>query len=478
MATTYIHFTEEQKDQARRTDLRSFLRGQGEKVERSGSEYKWNHGGEKITIRGNLWFNQYEPDSGGGDAIAFAREFYGLDFPEAVKFLLEQQGVVILPQKDVPAKEKKPFALPTKNEDMRRVYAYLLKARFLDREVVNAFVQDGLLYEDSEYHNAVFVGVDENGSARHAHKRGTYSDSGFKGNVDSSNPDYSFHHIGKSNRLYVFEAPIDMLSYISLHKENWQEHSYVALCSTATYGAMHILKSNPQIDTVITCLDHDSAGIEGNYRLKEEILRLGAYTVIAEQPRFKDWNEGLKSEHGLEPIPGTEHPGLQQMQGLCKDLSSTFTGCKCLKYPLDELQKRHCRIRELKQNDWEELFMQSYEMAGIAFLLGQKQFASLEKSYTAEQYGKILFRLYAPHHDKIGYKARISEIGDRLGEIRQAFQKNEILPESAQMEQIKNTLSLSVDCLRLYAYVEREQLEMQRRESSCQNESLSMAMQQ
>ena len=36
MATTYIHFTEEQKDQARRTDLRSFLLGQGEKVERSG----------------------------------------------------------------------------------------------------------------------------------------------------------------------------------------------------------------------------------------------------------------------------------------------------------------------------------------------------------------------------------------------------------------------------------------------------------
>ena len=370
MATTYIHFTEEQKDQARRTDLRSFLLGQGEKVERSGSEYKWNHGGEKITIRGNLWFNQYNPE--GGDAIAFARAFYGLDFPEAVKFLLEQQGVVVLPQKGAPAKEKKTFALPEKNEDMRRVYAYLLKARFLDREVVNAFVRAGLLYEDAEYHNAVFVGVDENGIARHAHKRGTYSDSGFKGNVDSSNPDYSFHYIGKSNRLYAFEAPIDMLSYLSLHKENWQEHSYVALCSTATYGAMHILKANPQIDTVITCLDHDSAGIEGNYRLKEEIFRLGAYTVIADQPRFKDWNEGLKSEHGMEPIPGTEHPGLQQMQGLCKDLSATFTGCKCLKYPLDELQKRHCRIRELKQNDWEELFMQSYEMAGIAFLIDRK----------------------------------------------------------------------------------------------------------
>lgn len=478
MATTYIHFTEEQKEQARRTDLRSLLLGQGEKVERSGSEYKWNHGGEKITIRGNLWFNQYEPDSGGGDAIAFVREFYGLDFPEAVQFLLKQQGVVVLPQKDAPAKEKKPFALPKKNEDMRRVYAYLLKARFLDREIVNAFVRAGLLYEDAEYHNAVFVGVDENGIARHAHKRGTYSDSGFKGNVDSSNPDYSFHHIGKSNRLYVFEAPIDMLSYLSLHKENWQEHSYVALCSTATYGATHILKMNPQIDTVVTCLDHDSAGIEGNYRLKEEILRLGTYTVRAEQPRFKDWNEGLKSAHGLEAIPGTEHPGLVRMKTLCQELAIAFAGDRCPKYPLDALREQYQKLRQLSLEQPRDIIMQSSEMAGIAFLLGQKQFASLEKSYTVQQYEKILFRLYAPHHDKIGYKARISEIGDRLGEIRQAFQKNEILPESAQMEQIKNTLSLSVDCLRLYAYVEREQLEMQRRESPCQNESLSMAIQQ
>ena len=361
---------------------------------------------------------------------------------------------------------------------MRRVYAYLLKARFLDREVVNAFVRAGLLYEDSEYHNAVFVGVDENGIARHAHKRGTYSDSGFKGNVDSSNPDYSFHHIGKSNRLYVFEAPIDMLSYISLHKENWQEHSYVSLCSTATYGAMHILKTNPQIDTVVTCLDHDSAGIEGNYRLKEEILRLGAYTVSAEQPRFKDWNEGLKSEHGIKPIPGTEHPGLVRMKTLCQDLAIAFTGDRCPKYPLDELREQYQKLKQLSMDRPMDVIGQSSEMAGIAFLLGQKQFASLEKAYTVQQYEKILFRLYAPHHDKIGYKARIAEIGECLEEIGQAFQKNEILPESAQMEQIKNTLSLSVDCLRLYAYVEREQMEMQRRESSCQTESSPMAMQQ
>ena len=70
---------------------------------------------KKSRSEGNLWFNQYEPDSGGGDAIAFVREFYGLDFPEVVQFLLKQQGVAILPQKNIPGKGEKAFC-PSKEE--------------------------------------------------------------------------------------------------------------------------------------------------------------------------------------------------------------------------------------------------------------------------------------------------------------------------------------------------------------------------
>ena len=43
----------------------------------------------------------------------------------------------------------------------------------LSQEEVNAFVQEGLIYEDADYHNAVFVGRDQNGAPVHAHKRGT-----------------------------------------------------------------------------------------------------------------------------------------------------------------------------------------------------------------------------------------------------------------------------------------------------------------
>lgn len=57
--STYIHFTDEQKEQARQTDLASLLEAQGETVKRSGREFEWRDGSQKVTIRGNLWYHQY-----------------------------------------------------------------------------------------------------------------------------------------------------------------------------------------------------------------------------------------------------------------------------------------------------------------------------------------------------------------------------------------------------------------------------------
>lgn len=82
MPTKYVHFTDEQKEQARQTDLCELLRSQGEKLKRSGSEYEWMDGSQKVTIRGNLWFHQY--DQQGGDAIDFVRRFYNKDYVSVI----------------------------------------------------------------------------------------------------------------------------------------------------------------------------------------------------------------------------------------------------------------------------------------------------------------------------------------------------------------------------------------------------------
>lgn len=100
----YIHFTEQQKTQARQTDIAELLRSQGETLKRSGSEYEWLDGGQKVTIRGNLWYHQY--DQVGGDAIDFVRRFYNKLYPEAMEYLLGETGGTLTVSPPVQKEEK------------------------------------------------------------------------------------------------------------------------------------------------------------------------------------------------------------------------------------------------------------------------------------------------------------------------------------------------------------------------------------
>ena len=116
------------------------------------------------------------------------------------------------------------------------------------------FADRNMIYESADYHNAVFVGYDGNGIPRHAHKRGTGQTSSYRGNADSCMPEYSFHWHGQSEKLYLFEAPIDMLSFISMHKENWRDHSYAAACCISSRVMYQMMKDNPNIQKVYLCL--------------------------------------------------------------------------------------------------------------------------------------------------------------------------------------------------------------------------------
>ena len=285
----YIHFTEEQKAQARRTDIVSLLKSQGETVKRSGSEYEWKDGSAKITIRGNLWYHQY--DRVGGDAIDFVRRFYNKSYPEAMEYLLGNcNGVLIISPPVV--KEKKPFELPKPYRNMDRVKNYLHYIRGIDEDIIETFANENMIYESADYHNAVFVGYDRNGVPRHAHKRGTGQTSTFKGNVDSCIPEYSFHWNGTSNKIYLFEAPIDMLSFISMHKENWKNHSYAASCSVSDRVLFQCLKDYPYIEKVYLCLDSDEPGQTAADRISTKLFALGIESEIL-VPIHKDWNEDL-----------------------------------------------------------------------------------------------------------------------------------------------------------------------------------------
>lgn len=309
----YIYFSEEQKNRANSVDLVDFLLRRGEKLLPSGRDRRLESD-HSITVRGNKWYD-HETGEGGG-AISFVQHFYGQSFPESVTILLNgEQGVEYKQSTKKCEEPMAPFILPPANPNMRRVFAYLIKKRYLDQSVIGAFARAGLLYESLEtsrdgtgqYHNAIFVGKDENGVARHAHKKGIYTfGNSYRGNIESSDPRYSFHWRGSDDTLYVFEAPIDMLSYISLHKEGWQRHSYAALCGVGRQAMYQILKENPNIQKIYLCLDHDIPGIKAAKRIKEELSQTGYKEVEEKWSDYKDWNEDCKAAHGESAQPAEE----------------------------------------------------------------------------------------------------------------------------------------------------------------------------
>ena len=141
--------------------------------------------------------------------------------------------------------------------------------------------------EEAAHHNAVFVGRDEDGVPRYAHQRGTAGS--FRLDVKGSDKAFNFCYRGEGERLFVFEAPIDLLSFLCLFKKDWQKQSYLALGGVGEKALLRFLSDRPNIKTVYLCLDNDNAGSDACSRLAEFVPE--GLTVHRLIPLFKDWNE-------------------------------------------------------------------------------------------------------------------------------------------------------------------------------------------
>lgn len=161
-------YSNEQIALANSVNLVDFLKMQGEKLIKSGKDMRWerNH---SVTLRDNRYYKWKENE--GGYPIQFLKEFYGYDFKQAMEVLLSTVGDMELVNSLKPQEEsKKPFVAPEKNDNNKRAYAYLNKTRLIDKEVLNYFFNNNLIYEDKKYHNAVFIGLNEDGIIQSVNK--------------------------------------------------------------------------------------------------------------------------------------------------------------------------------------------------------------------------------------------------------------------------------------------------------------------
>ena len=283
---------------AKGTDLPDLLTHLGYQVRRLGSYYSTKEM-DSIRIKDRRTWKRYSNGTG-GDAITFLQEFCGKDFREAVNYLLEFNGGRArdspTPRPRQAQKSEKPaFTLPIPNQDQRRVFAYLQK-RGIAPQVIRSFIDSGLLYEDGLHHNCVFVGRDSSGKPVFASKRGTYDldGSGFKGDAAGSDKNVAFRLPCDPSLdwVAVFEAPIDLMSFCTLHRQ--VRSNAVALCGLYQGPLDTYLRENPHLKQIILCLDADGPGQEATEKFREEYAQKG-YTVSTRTPaQGKDWNAYLQ----------------------------------------------------------------------------------------------------------------------------------------------------------------------------------------
>ena len=276
-------YTQAQIDRANAANLEDFLRAQGETLVRSGKEYRWK-AHDSLTVYGNKWFRHSQ--SKGGFPVDFVMEFYGKSFPEAVQMLTGEPGEA---QPEADPAPSPAFRLPLRNVTNANILNYLTQERKLSPSLVNFFIAAGDIYEDAAHHNVVFVGRDADGHPRYASSRGIREK--FRQDAAGAEKAFGFAHRGTDKQLLVFEAPIDLLSFIELFPKNWQQHNYLSLGGVSGKALRQFLSERPDVERVFLCLDADKAGEDACKRLAALLPDTVSVTRI--QPSMKDWNEVL-----------------------------------------------------------------------------------------------------------------------------------------------------------------------------------------
>ncbi len=512
----FIYFTEEQKERANAVHIADILQKEHEEVERSGNEWRWKRH-SSVTFRGNSWYRHSQ--QAGSHAIDFMQEFFGMTYPEAVTYLLNgETGQVIrggnqkIPvraaagnkkqQKEKVQKErdskkirnenansvqstntgmfqadknnmnqkmlqetevsdKKKFPVPPeKNDTMKRVYAYLMSKRHISREIISLFARQGTLYECAEHHNAVFVGKDRKGRVRHIHKKGTCSDSkSFRMNEEGSDSSYGFCYAGKGNRLYVFEAPIDLLSFLTLYPKNWQESSYITLNGVAEHAMIQMLKEYSNLNTVVLCLDHDAAGIEASGRLAEILNQNNYKKIQLLQPAFKDWNEDLKNMNGESALPAQEHPKMMECDAWIAVLKQVTESMK-MEYATKEYICYYYQgiYNALKKGRTKENLEEAFDEAGM-LLTGilvkcmEKEGRALGKETGDAQILDNLQKRYRPHQDKGNFNSRIRTMQKAFEEIMEVLDTKDLSQKENKELFVKKCMSLTMECIKAHIFV-------------------------
>jgi len=307
--------SKEMVNKAMQVDIVSYAQSLGMEFETRGSSDILYQKGHSLNIsKSKNLYHRFSTNTG-GNVINFAMEMNGYNFQQAVRALCGEdiqqnhKNTANENSKPAPVKREK-MVLPAANTDSRRVFAYLLKTRGLDSEIISSLMKEKKIYENDK-HSCVFVGYDEKGEPGYASVRSTYTvgDTSYRGDVRGSNKQYPFTMKGNSESVFVFEAPIDCMSQATILKlagGDWREDWRISLGGFSDLGLEYFLNQHPEIKNIHFCTDNDAQGnavLQNVYDKDGSIKKPGymkkyqdrGYNVFRDEPTNKDFNEDLQA---------------------------------------------------------------------------------------------------------------------------------------------------------------------------------------
>lgn len=313
---------EEEVMKAKDVDLLLYLEAKGEKFQKEGNYYRHTEH-DSLIIRENMYAWNSRGEKGYG-AISFARMYYGMSFPEAVRDVNQGDYPTFTPSQEEEPTQNEPFRYPgyLEVQDNQAIKQYLIGERKIDSRLVNWLIQQDLIAQDQKK-NVVFkwrekggigeiVGAERQGTVKMENRRGS-----FKQILPNGKPHTGFTvDVGKPTSVYYFESPIDLLSYWSLQQNRLQNARLVSMNGLKMKTVLRSFKEAKDeghpVNRIVLAVDNDKAG-------KEFTEKIGALTI---NPRVqmhlpsqeKDWNDVLKKVIQSTEKQQSSHIQLQEQQ--------------------------------------------------------------------------------------------------------------------------------------------------------------------
>ncbi|KYD11461.1 hypothetical protein B4102_2189 [Heyndrickxia sporothermodurans] len=317
--------SEEEIEKANSVNILDYLLSIGEPLKSEGNNFYRHKDHDSLVVNSRKNYFSWNSRNVSGNAVTYLMNVYNLPFQLAVKKVNNDLG-----DKNISHFVAREPTYPTEFKyDVKEVAStlniinYLVHDRKIDADLVQSCIEADLIKEDT-YKNVVFKWK-ENGKVIGANLQGTreipeekriradraYFKKVLPTTKEATNSGFSITR-GYPKKLYFYEAPIDLLSYLTLNRStlmNCRLKSMDGLKQQTVFQTIRDtdkeLRAHGQVlESITLCVDNDHAGREFIKMMQEfELEGKDGRTIqidydIPKIPKGQskwDWNNELKS---------------------------------------------------------------------------------------------------------------------------------------------------------------------------------------